>query len=601
MLALKEPGAPTILYNEEYTMLSFRGRNLSLPRLQTGLNNMIQDTWDRLLAFTDGRKIKVEFPPLMSEDVRSTAVGYTFIDHITTDPPTLPLLFEMSGHSRLPLLRPNGHAGDEATFEVDPGASEEFFHKVKPIIETIAFLVHATSSGPLRLSEVVEDRHRNGTSKRSLFVAFGKVFFLRTILKTSTLRGHRSSVVHFPSEKVSELLLYYLVVIRPIEVFLTASLGWESEHTAYSQFLYVVKGRRLSPRGLSSIIADHTDQYFKCKLTGSQLRHVLISIQAVFLPPILDPSVQKIGDSQAGHSSAVANNVYGQRTDFLPGVDAAMYTTAEGWCKNVHSLLGLGPEGPTRPIPHLLAPPKPTSWDPPLGYAPPHPHSPHEITAQLHHALNSGLSHITQQLAIHCEKVVKEAVLQGMTNGFASTGFPLPVATGSHSPAEPLAPAEASPQSPNFFTLLKPCLKQSVEPACEQLSSDHPQAVSDDDLLQVLSLYTKQSGSTFTSPNQQRLLRAALEGLHDGVIAILPTGSGKSVAIFGPVLAESSGISVVITCYTALRCQLAEQARSFGIKHLVWSDRNRDGAPDRTTVRLVIMITDDMDTQEAQM
>lgn len=119
-------------------------------------------------------------------------------------------------------------------------------------------------------------------------------------------------------------------------------------------------------------------------------------------------------------------------------------------------------------------------------------------------------------------------------------------------------------------------------------------------MLHTLSLYTKQSGSTFTSDNQRVLLQAALNGNHDNVIAVLPTGAGKSVAIFGPVLAESYGISIVITCYAALRRQLAQQAKSFGIKHLVWSDRHLVDSPDPSSVRLVIMITDDIFKEEAK-
>lgn len=122
----------------------------------------------------------------------------------------------------------------------------------------------------------------------------------------------------------------------------------------------------------------------------------------------------------------------------------------------------------------------------------------------------------------------------------------------------------------------------------------------DDRLLEVLSLYTKRPGSVFTSNNQRRLLLEVLTGKYESIIAVLPTGAGKSIAIFGPVLTESAGITVVITCYTALRRQLAEQARSFGIKHLVWSDRKLSNSPDRTSVKLVIMITDDIFAADAR-
>jgi hypothetical protein len=246
-LALKEPGDPTILYDPDYTTLSYRGRNLSLCRLQLGLNELVEATWAQLLALTGKRKIQVLVPPSMSEDVRSDGVGDSYINHVKTEPRTLPLLYEMAQSSSLTLLRPGPPVRGEPTFEVDSGAAQEFFHSLKPIVEAIAFLVHSTGSGPLRLSEVVDDRYRNGSGPRNLYIAHGEVFFLRRNLKSSTLRGYRSSVIHFPPEKVAELLTYYLSVVRPVEILLAASLGWTDMHANYSQFLYVVKGQKLDP------------------------------------------------------------------------------------------------------------------------------------------------------------------------------------------------------------------------------------------------------------------------------------------------------------------------------------------------------------------
>lgn len=81
---------------------------------------------------------------------------------------------------------------------------------------------------------------------------------------------------------------------------------------------------------------------------------------------------------------------------------------------------------------------------------------------------------------------------------------------------------------------------------------------------------------------------------------MLPTGSGKSIAIFAPVLAETTGISVVITPHCALRQQLADQATTFGIRHLVWNRRSQSDSPDPNRVRLIIMISDEFATAEAQ-
>lgn len=407
---MREPVDPSILWDPNYLVLAYRGRNLSISSLQLGLNELIEDTWARLLALTNNIKIKVELPPLMSEDVRSTSLGDSFIMHAKTEPSTLPF-FSLTP---LPLLRPHGNPGDDVTFQADPSACQEFYHQVKPIVEAIAFLVHSTGSGPLRLSEVVNDRYRNGSSPRNLLISHGLVFLLRRNLKFSTAQGRRSSVVHFPPKRVVELVVYYLAVIRPIETFLAADLKWADHHAAYSEFLYVVKGRKLAAEHLSQIIARHTERYFKCRLTGLQLRHVLINIQSVFLPPIQDPSVQKFGDSQAGHSTRTANHVYGQRIDHLPGDQAASFVLAYHWCQKLHAVLGVN-EGdpPARPIPYIHSPPSPTWWKP-SDYIPPNSPSTQEIISRVHFAVNSALSHATQELSTRCEKILRDSVFEAV-------------------------------------------------------------------------------------------------------------------------------------------------------------------------------------------
>lgn len=411
-LAAREPGYPHILYNPNYTALAYRGRNLVFSKMQSGLKKIIEDTWSRLLSLTGGTKIEVKVPPSMSEDLRSTEIGDTFIKCVITDPPTLPLLLEMLKRSGPSLLRPSGQTGDGITFEVDPSASQEFFHTVKPIVEAIAFLVHSTGSGPLRLSEVVDDRYCNGSSPRNLLISHGLVFLLRTDLKSSTAKGCRSTVIHFPSEHVTELLVYYLAVVRPVEIFLTAALGWAEQQAAYSQFIYVIKGRQLTPRELSVVIAQYTERYFGCRLTGLDLRHVLINIQAVFLPPIVDPSVQKFGDSQAGHSTRIANHSYGQRVDHLPGVQASLFDLSYHWCKKLHSFFSLGPETTSnRPIPYIHAPREPTWWSP-SDYIPPQHPSAHEILNLVRIIVNSEMSSATHEISMLCERVVRESVFQ---------------------------------------------------------------------------------------------------------------------------------------------------------------------------------------------
>jgi len=461
-LAMREPGYLRVLYDPDYTTLSYRGRNLPLSKLQHGLNELISDTWRQLLALSGGTKFPIDIPAGMSEDIRSSTLGFSFINELRIQLPTLSLLMAMSKQEKFTLFRPSA-PGSALSFELDPSSVQELLHTVKPIVESIAFLLQVTGSGPLRMSEVVGDRYCNGSSPRNLFVSHGRIFLLRTDLKTSTSRGYRSSVIHFPPPKVTELLVYYLTVVRPLETFLTGHLGRVQDYAAYSQFIYVIKGLPLTPRAFSDIIATYSDRYFNCRLSGLDLRHVLVNIQSTFLPPIVDPSVQKFGDSQAGHSTKVANLTYGQRMDHLPGEEASSFVLSYHWCARLHNVLGVGPNPPTPPIPYLHAPAEPTWWSP-SQYIP-QPFSPENAINNLHRHISTTLASATDQLSRTCQKTLRQATFEAFTAFSSTHGFSLPThspvndqpTVGPYtplvSPGQPLAtpdPFEARPDVVSF-------------------------------------------------------------------------------------------------------------------------------------------------------
>ena len=433
-LAMQEPGYLRVLYDPDYTTLSHRGRNMSLAKLQHGLNKLISDTWERLLALSGGTELSFDVPVGMSEDILSETPGYSFINKIRGGLPTLSLLREMAKHPKFSLFRPST-SGSGRKFDLDPSSVCEFLHTVKPIVESIAFLLHATGSGPLRMSEVVGDRYCNGSSTRNLFISHGRVFLLRRELKSSTMHGHRSSVIHFPPPKVARLLIYYLVIVRPLEIFLTGSLDWTNEHTAYSEFIYVMKGVPLTPRRFSDIIASYSESYFGCRLSGMDLRHVFINIQTTFLPPIPDPSCQRFGDSQAGHSTGTALRIYGQREDDLPGFEALCFVLSYHWCNRLHRVLGVGPDPPSPPIPYLHAPSEPTWWSPSQFI--PQPVVPENLINNMHHHITTTLLGAVDKVSVVCQQSLREAMFEGLA--LLSSTHPPPFPSRPFSKPQPMA------------------------------------------------------------------------------------------------------------------------------------------------------------------
>ena len=287
-------------------------KSISIPQLQNGLTELLEHTWRRLLALTGGEKVLVELPESLSEDFHSTDACQSFLDNVTTKPPVWSFLPEISKHSGV-LLSPRKSSGDCAGVEVDPEASRQFFEATQPIVEAIFFLLYTTASWTLQLPEVVGDRCCEGLSPRNLFISRGVVFLLRRNV-IDPFRRHQSSVVHFPPPKVVELIVYYLAVIRPIEIFLTGHSGLFFEFLNYTEFFYVVKGRRLACHDLATIIERYTDRYCGCRLNQSQLQRVLVNIQGVLFPPppAVESPIRNFGHSQAHHTGRTSDLVYGR-------------------------------------------------------------------------------------------------------------------------------------------------------------------------------------------------------------------------------------------------------------------------------------------------
>ena len=88
-------------------------------------------------------------------------------------------------------------------------AVTKLLHDCKEINRIITFLVHTTGGQPPRGTETVENRIRNGTRPRNIFLQHGKVHIALQYSKTSSTSGKDSTAIHRLPDRVGDLLLRY--------------------------------------------------------------------------------------------------------------------------------------------------------------------------------------------------------------------------------------------------------------------------------------------------------------------------------------------------------------------------------------------------------
>jgi len=121
----------------------------------------------------------------------------------------------------------------------------------------------------------------------------------------------------------------------------------------------------------------------------------------------------------------------------------------------------------------------------------------------------------------------------------------------------------------------------SIEVASERALWDNADVVSDNGTSSSTSVSRNDSvlralqqlygdNSTFNSKSQRRLVDIAL-GCEENVVAIIPTGGGKSVTWLIPALLETDIVTAVVIPFKALLLEQLSVAKSYGIPTHQWT------------------------------
>jgi superfamily II DNA helicase RecQ len=80
------------------------------------------------------------------------------------------------------------------------------------------------------------------------------------------------------------------------------------------------------------------------------------------------------------------------------------------------------------------------------------------------------------------------------------------------------------------------------------------------------------------SPEQERAATTVMSGAEQ-VVAILPTGAGKSILFLLPCTLPSAGVTIVVVPLVSLRADLLRRIAKLGIEHVVWAEGEQRDAP----------------------
>jgi superfamily II DNA helicase RecQ len=133
--------------------------------------------------------------------------------------------------------------------------------------------------------------------------------------------------------------------------------------------------------------------------------------------------------------------------------------------------------------------------------------------------------------------------------------------------------------------------KQGRRKNKEEEEEEEEEEEKGDIIIQALQAVLRDDNARFRSPQQEEAVRQAA-AQQSPLVAVLPTGGGKSLVFMVPAMLASAGVTVVVAPYAELKRQLVQRCVNAGLDCKPWPEA-RSSWPRVTLVSAEAAITDD--------
>jgi len=348
-IALSQPATADTCTSRDFKFIQHKGYLVEVARLTSGVQEMLKVLKGKMFGLTGGKPVQYHIPENHVDDLSSLARGVSWMDKCYTEPREQGLMYTMlqGGHWNLCV-----EGVGSRRLDWNMVACHQFMDQAAEIVDLIITLVHIGAGPPVRGEEIVRDRITNGNQIRTIYLCFGQMLAIRRRSKDTNSRGVDAfNVCYFP-QCLTDVICYYLLVIRPLERLVVWELYRDRERCLdYDLHLYVKHGKRMTSDQFSDTLRKLTTNFFGVKLSISPLRHIMIAFMRAFMEPKMVEKGNNIGDLMSSHTTFTAVHSYAREINNLEGVTSGIMLDVQDFCEDFHDVIGLGERtGPLMPV-----------------------------------------------------------------------------------------------------------------------------------------------------------------------------------------------------------------------------------------------------------
>jgi len=338
-IAFNQPATADTFTSRDFKYIQHKGHLVEVAKLTAGIQQMLKDVREKMYALSGGKRVRLIIPKDHVDDFSSTGRGMSWMDNCGTAPRIQALMSAMieEGKWNLSIRNENGGLMWNRT------ACQKFMDQVADILDTLISLTHLGGGPPVRGEELVRDQITNGIQIRTLYRCFDQMVLIRRRSKDTHARGIDAFNICYLPKALTDVLTYYLLVIRPLERVVAWQLYQSKERCLeYDMYLWVKHGKRMTSAEFSAALKYHTRTYIGVELTINPTRHVMIAFMRTFLEPAMIEKGNNIGDLMSSHNTKTSLDHYAQQIGNLEGVTDLLMSEVRSFCDSYHDAIGLG-------------------------------------------------------------------------------------------------------------------------------------------------------------------------------------------------------------------------------------------------------------------
>lgn len=633
-LALNTDTAPTTKVSRDGMTITYKEHELSITRWRAGLARLSVEIEGLLDELTFGNDYGLSIPNHVPDDWTITTRQYGWTTNGTFLANRRALLEDMLSAPGQRLARKKA----DGTLDFNTVAIYEWLAKTDMLVEKLALFTFFTAGQTPRVAEFIDHKYSNSTRPRTVFWDHGSIWLSTRRTKTESNSRKDKFIPMQCHPMLTSFLARYLLVIRPVEADLVLHIkGIEAVHV-YKEFMWTCSGERMTADMFYKAITRFSQDHLGGPIGAAPYRQLCVEIGRVFLgsESEVDEEELDVLNAQAGHTTVTTNWKYAVEAG--KGMSSSLLQRysriSESWWEVTGFKPGCPPLLPlltrrdirvanAQPI-AAPAPLQPSTLS--TESAPP---APSIDLASLVTQLTSHISGELQQLRVVVRSEVRESVAEALATfelghpqgQRSSTRFapliPQPPAIfqppqhsspainedvdmeqvhsdyrkdmedalyGDNDPTvQPESPSTAvHPDSPtiaveDFGTSAEQYWGLNASPAVV-VSRDAPaievNRATDNYMLELLKRhFPDKENPQFKSTTQRNAVALALD-TKQSFVAVMPTGSGKSLVFTLPPFNEPGFHTYVIVPSRALIDDHLKKAKAVGLKTKVWTTKD---------------------------